>query len=39
MEAVGWVAVVIAAVVVIGGAVVGLRSIPDARRYMKMRRM
>ncbi|WP_006241928.1 DUF6893 family small protein [Mycolicibacterium tusciae] len=39
MEAVGWVAICIAAVVVLGGAVIGLRSIPDARRYMKMRRM
>jgi hypothetical protein len=39
MEVVGWVAVGIAAVVVLGGAVVGVRSIPDARRYMKMRRM
>ena len=33
MEVVGWVAVAIAAVVVIGGALVGVRSIPDARRY------
>ncbi len=28
-----------AAVVVIGGALVGVRSIPDARRYLKIRRM
>ena len=39
MEAVGWVAVGIAAVVVLGGAVLGVRSIPDARRYLKIRRM
>ncbi|WP_431306100.1 DUF6893 family small protein [Mycobacterium hubeiense] len=39
MEAVGWVAVGIAAVVVIAGAYIGIRSIPDARRYLKMRRM
>ncbi|MGH3674736.1 MAG: DUF6893 family small protein [Mycobacterium sp.] len=39
MEAVGWVAIGIAAIVVLGGAVVGLRSIPDARRYLKIRRM
>lgn len=39
MEAVGWVAVGIAAVVVLVGAYIGIRSIPDARRYMKIRRM
>jgi hypothetical protein len=39
MEVVGWVAVGIAAVVVVGGVLVGIRSIPDARRYLKMRRM
>jgi hypothetical protein len=39
MDVVGWVAVGIVAVVVVGGIVVGLVSIPDARRYMKMRRM
>jgi hypothetical protein len=39
MDVVGWVAVGVVAVVVVGGIVVGLISIPDARRYMKMRRM
>lgn len=39
MEVVGWAAVAAAAVVVIAGAVLGLRSIPDARRYVRMRRM
>ena len=39
MEVVGWIAVVIAAIIVVGGVVLGLRSIPDARRYLKMRRM
>jgi len=39
MEAVGWVAVGIAAVVVLGGAVLVDMSIPDARRYLKIRRM
>jgi hypothetical protein len=39
MEVVGWVAVGIAAVVVLGGAMLGARSIPDARRYLKIRRM
>jgi hypothetical protein len=39
MAAVGYVATVIVGLVVIGGVVVGLRSLPDARRYLKMRRM
>jgi hypothetical protein len=39
MEVVGWIAVVVVAAVVLGGALVGVRSIPDARRYLKMRRM
>ncbi len=39
MAVVGWVAVLVVAAVVIAGALVGLRSIPDARRYLKMRRM
>lgn len=39
MEVVGWVALAVVAVVVVGGVVVGLVSIPDARRYMKIRRM
>jgi hypothetical protein len=39
MAVVGWIAIGVAAVVVLGGALVGVRSIPDARRYLKMRRM
>jgi hypothetical protein len=39
METVGWVAVVIAALVAIGAVTLGVRSVPDARRYMKIRRM
>ncbi len=39
MEVVGWIAVTAVAVVVIAGVLVGVRSIPDARRYLKMRRM
>ncbi|MCW2558985.1 MAG: hypothetical protein JWP55_2949 [Mycobacterium sp.] len=39
MAAVGYVATAIVGLVVIGGVVVGLRSLPDARRYLKMRRM
>jgi hypothetical protein len=39
MDVVGWVATGIVAVVVVGGVVIGLRSVPDVRRYMKMRNM
>jgi hypothetical protein len=39
MDVVGWVAVGVVAVVVVGGIVLGVVSIPDARRYMKIRRM
>ncbi|WP_430755467.1 DUF6893 family small protein [Mycolicibacterium septicum] len=39
MEVVGWIAVIAVGAVVAAGVLVGLRSIPDARRYLKMRRM
>jgi hypothetical protein len=39
MEVVGWVAIGVVAAVVIGGAMVGVMSIPDAMRYLKIRRM
>ncbi|MGA5539215.1 DUF6893 family small protein [Mycolicibacterium nivoides] len=39
MEVVGWIAVIAVATVVAAGVVIGVRSIPDARRYLKMRRM
>lgn len=39
MEVIGWLATGVVAVVVVGGVVVGLRSIPDVRRYMKIRNM
>jgi hypothetical protein len=39
MAIVGWVAVGVVAVVALTGALIGLRSIPDARRYLKIRRM
>jgi hypothetical protein len=39
MDAIGWVATGVVAVVVVGGVVLGLRSIPDMRRYMKIRNM
>jgi hypothetical protein len=39
MDAVGWVAVAVIAAVVVAGVAVGVMSAPDARRYLKMRRM
>lgn len=39
MEVVGWVAIGVIAAVVLVGVAVGVTSIPDARRYLKMRRM
>ncbi|MFJ4655127.1 DUF6893 family small protein [Nocardia sp. NPDC088792] len=39
MEAVGIVATVIVALIVLALAAVGVRSIPDVRRYMRIRRM
>jgi hypothetical protein len=39
MQAVGVTATVIAGVVVLGALVLGARSVPDMRRYMKIRRM
>lgn len=39
MAVVGWVAVAVVACVAVAGVLVGVRSIPDARRYLRMRRM
>ena len=39
MDVIGWVATGVIAVVLVGGVLVGLRSLPDVRRYMKMRNM
>jgi hypothetical protein len=39
MEILGWVFVVLLAMVALAGVVIGLVSIPDARRYLKMRHM
>ena len=39
MDVIGWVATGVVVVVILGGVVVGLRSIPDVRRYVKMRNM
>jgi len=39
MDIVGWVAVAVVACVVLAGVILGLASLPDAVRYMKIRRM
>jgi hypothetical protein len=39
METVGWAATVVAAIVVLGGVVLGVRAVPDLKRYLQMRRM
>jgi hypothetical protein len=39
MEIVGWVFIAIIALVVLVGVGLGLVSLPDARRYLKLRRM
>jgi hypothetical protein len=39
MDVVGWVAVGVVACVVLAGVVVGVSSLPDAARYMKIRKM
>jgi Family of unknown function (DUF6893) len=39
MEVVGWIATIVVALIVLAGVVVGVRSIPDVQRYMRMRHM
>ncbi len=39
MEVVGWIATAIVASVVLAGVVVGVRSIPDVQRYLRIRQM
>ncbi len=39
MEVVGWIATGVVAVVIVVAVMVGVRSVPDAKRYLKMRRM
>ncbi|WP_407666228.1 DUF6893 family small protein [Mycobacterium pinniadriaticum] len=39
MAVVGWIATSIVAVVVVAGVVVGVRSIPDVQRYLRIRHM
>ncbi|WP_424382160.1 DUF6893 family small protein [Mycobacterium sp.] len=39
MEIVGWVFIAILALIALAGVVLGLISLPDARRYLKIRHM
>jgi hypothetical protein len=39
MEIVGWTATIAVAAIVLAGVVVGLSSIPDVKRYLRLRRM
>ncbi len=39
MEIMGWIFVAIIALVLVVGLALGLVSLPDARRYLKLRRM
>jgi hypothetical protein len=39
MEVVGWLATAVVAVVIVLAVTLGVKSIPDAQRYLKMRRM
>jgi Family of unknown function (DUF6893) len=39
MEVLGWIFIAIVALVVLVGVGLGLVSLPDARRYLKLRRM
>jgi hypothetical protein len=39
MNVVGWIATVAVGLVLLGGVVIGIRSIPDIQRYMRIRHM
>ena len=39
MEVLGWVFVALIAIVVLAAVAMGLVSLPDAKRYLKLRRM
>jgi len=39
MQAVGIAATVIVGLVIVAGVVIGVRSVPDVRRYLRIRRM
>ena len=39
MYVMGWIATGVVVAVIVAGVAVGLRSVPDVRRYLKMRNM
>jgi hypothetical protein len=39
MAVIGWIATGVVVAVIVAGVAVGVRSVPDARRYLKMRNM
>lgn len=39
MEVVGWIATIIVGLAVLAGVVIGVRSIPDVQRYLRIRQM
>jgi hypothetical protein len=39
MDVIGWTATVVVVGVLVAGVVIGVRSIPDVQRYLKMRHM
>lgn len=39
MAGVGWAATALVGIIIVGGVVVGVTSLPDIRRYLKMRNM
>lgn len=39
MAVIGWIATLVVAVIILLAVMLGVRSIPDAKRYMKIRRM
>jgi hypothetical protein len=39
MDVIGWIATIVVALIVLAGVVIGVRSIPDVQRYMRMRHM
>lgn len=39
MEQIGWAATIVVAALAVAAVVVGVRSVPDIKRYLRMRRM
>jgi hypothetical protein len=39
MATVGWIATAVVGIIIVGGVVVGVTTVPDVRRYLKIRNM